>query len=218
MPRTIAIGDIHGCDTALEALLNAVQPVADDLVITLGDVVDRGPGSRRVIELLLALSTRCRYVGVQGNHEEMMLRVVVDGNSPHTWLQYGGVDTLDSYGFSGDLRVIPPEHIALLQSFVPYYETASHFFMHANYDPHKPLNQQSVNMLRWRRLDEYMPGPHMSGKVAILGHTAERTGEVFSLKHMICIDTYCHGGQWLTAIEAETGRIWQANNDGEVRG
>jgi serine/threonine protein phosphatase 1 len=72
-------------------------------------------------------------------------------------------------------------------------------------------------MLRWKRLDEHLPGPHVSGKVAILGHTADHTGEVLSLKHMVCIDTYCHGGQWLTAMDVDTGRTWQANDQGELR-
>jgi serine/threonine protein phosphatase 1 len=217
MPRTIAIGDIHGCDTALETLLGTIQPQPDDLVITLGDVVDRGPNTRRVIEMLLDLRRRCRFVGIQGNHEEMMLRVVAEGHSPYNWLQYGGVATLDSYGFGGDLKVIPEEHLALLKSFVPYFETPTHFFVHANYDPKLPLDRQTNSMLRWKRLDEHLPGPHRSGKVAILGHTADHTGEVLSLKHMACIDTYCHGGQWLTAIEAESGKIWQANEEGQVR-
>jgi serine/threonine protein phosphatase 1 len=217
MPRTIAIGDIHGCDTALRALIESIAPQQEDLIITLGDVVDRGPNTRGVIDLLLSLPDRCRYIGVMGNHEEMMLRVVCDGHAPQNWLQYGGVATLDSYHFGGDLKVIPREHLDLLQGFLSYYETESHFFVHANYDPHKSLDQQSNSMLRWRRLDEHLPGPHKSGKVAVLGHTADHTGEVFSLKHLICIDTYCHGGGWLTAMEVGTGQLWQANEEGRLR-
>jgi len=217
MPRTIAIGDIHGCDLALDALLKAIEPSPEDVIITLGDVVDRGPNSKRVIELLLALARSCRYIGILGNHEEMMLRVVAEGQPPHNWLQYGGVATLDSYGFGGDLQVIPPDHVDLLRSFVSFHETPTHFFVHANYEPKKPLDKQSSSMLRWRRLDEYLPGPHTSGKVAILGHTADHTGEVFSLKHMICIDTYCHGGGWLTALDVASGQTWQANQQGQLR-
>lgn len=217
MPRTIAIGDIHGCDRALETVLRTVAPAADDVIITLGDVVDRGPNSKRVIELLLELQKSSRYLGILGNHEEMMLKVVAERQSPHNWLQYGGVETLDSYGFCGDLGVIPRSHVELLQGFLPYYETATHFFVHANYDPRKPLTHQSSSMLRWKRLDEHLPGPHVSGKVAVLGHTADHTGEVLSLKHMVCIDTYCHGGQWLTALDVDTGRTWQANDQGELR-
>ncbi len=62
-----------------------------------------------------------------------------------------------------------------------------------------------------------LTGPHKSGKVAIVGHTADRTGEVFNLKHLVCIDTFCYGGKWLTAIDVTTGKIWQTNQIGELR-
>jgi serine/threonine protein phosphatase 1 len=217
MPRTIAIGDIHGCDLALEAILNAIAPTPEDVIITLGDVVDRGPNTRRVVDLLLDLKRRCNYIGLMGNHEEMMLNVVVQKEAPQFWLKYGGVATLDSYQFSGDLSVIPPEHVQFLQSFDPYFETPTHFFVHANYEEKKPLYAQSPRMLRWVRLDEHLPGPHVSGKTAILGHTADQTGEIFSLKHLVCIDTYCHGGQWLTAMDVTSGKIWQASEEGQLR-
>jgi serine/threonine protein phosphatase 1 len=217
MPRTKAIGDIHACDLALEAVLSAIKPTAEDTILTIGDVVDRGPNSKRVIELLLDLSGRCRYVGLLGNHEEMMLKVVVERQSPEFWLRYGGVATLDSYRFCGKLDVVPPEHISLLQSFGRYYETPTHFFTHANYEENKPLEQQNEKFLRWKRLDEHLPGPHLSGKTAVLGHTADESGEIFSLKHLICIDTFCHGGQWLTALDVTGGKIWQANEEGVLR-
>ncbi len=217
MPRTIAIGDIHGCDMALEAILNAIAPAPEDFIITLGDVVDRGPNTRRTIDLLIELSQRCRYLGILGNHEEMMLRVVIDREPPHSWLRHGGVEALDSYGYCGNLDVIPEAHLNLLKNFHPYYEGEKHFFVHANYDPKKPLEQQNVEMLRWKKLDDYMPGPHFSGKAAVLGHTEDSTGEVFILKHLTCIDTCCYGGQWLTALDVTTGQLWQANQEGRLR-
>lgn len=217
MPRTIAIGDIHGCDVALETLLEAIAPEPEDVIITLGDIVDRGPNSRRCIEILLELRTHCNYLGILGNHEEMMLNVLREGQPPNRWLQFGGIATLDSYGFCGDIGVIPNDHIEFIEDFLPYHEIESHFFLHANYEPKKPLNLQSPAMLRWKSLEEYLPGPHMNGKVAILGHTAERSGEVFTIKHLVCIDTFCHGGKWLTAIEPTIGKVWQANQIGEIR-
>jgi serine/threonine protein phosphatase 1 len=217
MPRTIAIGDIHGCDLALDAILNAIEPTPEDVIITLGDVVDRGSNSRRVVELLLDLAQRCQYVGLMGNHEEMMLKVVAGREPPQFWLKYGGVDTLDSYRFCGNLNVIPPEHVTFLQSFTSFYESPTHFFVHANYDEEVPLSEQSTKVLRWMRLDDHLPGPHFSGKTAVLGHTADESGEIFSLKHMICIDTYCHGGKWLTALDVTTGKVWQANDAGKLR-
>ncbi len=70
--RILAIGDIHGCSRALETLLALVDPQPDDCVITLGDMVDRGPDSYSVIECLLRLRQKCAMVNLRGNHELMM--------------------------------------------------------------------------------------------------------------------------------------------------
>jgi serine/threonine protein phosphatase 1 len=217
MPRTIAIGDIHGCARALEALLQVVAPQQDDTLIPLGDVIDRGPDSRRVVEQLLQLRDRCHLQPVLGNHEEMMLAAFLKNSIPHTWIHHGGGATLDSYGFVGDLSVIPSEHIEFLRSFVDWVETETHFFVHANYDPNLPLAHQPSRTIRWLSLNLGIPGPHQSGKIAVVGHTPDFSGEIFSLKHIKCLDTYCHGGGWLTAMDVTTGKIWQTNDLGQTR-
>ena len=74
--RVIATGDIHGCADALYALLEIVDPTADDLVVTLGDYVDRGPNTREVIDQILDLKKRCRLISLVGNHELMMLDAI----------------------------------------------------------------------------------------------------------------------------------------------
>jgi serine/threonine protein phosphatase 1 len=70
--RTLAIGDIHGCSKALDALLAAIAPSRDDLVIALGDFVDWGPDSCGVLNRLIELSKHTRLVSLRGNHEEMI--------------------------------------------------------------------------------------------------------------------------------------------------
>jgi serine/threonine protein phosphatase 1 len=67
--RTIAIGDIHGCSDALAALIDAVAPCPHDIVVTLGDYIDRGPNSRGVVDRLIALAGQCQLVTLLGNHE-----------------------------------------------------------------------------------------------------------------------------------------------------
>jgi len=215
--RTLAIGDIHGCFNALTALVEAIDLQHDDTVITLGDYVDRGPESRGVIQFLMELTEYCTLVPLLGNHEEMMLSVVVDGRAPQDWLRFGGTATLDSYGFSGDLDVIPSDHIEFLQACQSYCEIDTHFFVHANYDADIPLDQQTRFNLRWKPLTEGLPPPHNSGKIAIVGHTAERSGEILSVRHLKCIDTYCYGGGWLTALDVNSGQVWQANDSGQMR-
>ncbi len=67
--RTIAIGDIHGCLLALNAILGAIDPQPDDVIVTLGDYVDRGPDSRGVLERLIALAGQCRAATAEdGRH------------------------------------------------------------------------------------------------------------------------------------------------------
>lgn len=215
--RIIAIGDIHGCSQALDALLDVIQPQADDTIVTLGDYVDRGPDSKGVIDRLIDLGSRCRLKCLQGNHEEMMLDVVYDRQPPFRWLQFGGVETLDSYRFCGDMSVISEAHRRFFESMLDYYETERFFFVHANYNPRLPLDQQTVHSLRWQKLTEVVPEPHACGKVAVVGHTHDRAGEIFNVGHLVCLDTYCYGGGWLTAMEMETGQVWQSDAAGRLR-
>ena len=216
--RTVAIGDIHGCAAALDSILTAISPGQEDTIVALGDYVDRGPDSKGVIDQLIALRERCSLVALQGNHEEMMLNVVKEGQPPFRWLQYGGVETLDSYKFAGDMDVIPPSHREFFDSMVDFYETENHFFVHANYDPDLPLEEIGVAELRWLKLTDVTPDAHFSGKKAVLGHTHDRGGEIFDIGHLVCIDTYCYGGGWLTALDVDSGQVWQADESGQLRG
>ena len=215
--RTIAIGDIHGCSVALDLLIAQIAPTADDVIVTLGDYVDRGPDSKGVVDRLIELRQTCSVIAIYGNHEEMMLGVVKEGKPHQNWLQHGGVETLDSYGFVGDMSVIPPSHFEFYDSMVNFHETDNHFFVHANYQPSLPLAELDVFTLRWQKLTEFTPGPHFSGKKAVLGHTHDRGGEIFDINHLICIDTYCYGGGWLTALDVDSKEVWQANMAGDVR-
>ena len=90
--RTLAIGDIHGCLTALDALLARVAPRPEDRLITLGDYVDRGPDSRGVLERLIPLFDHGRLVPLRGNHDEMMVDAH-RGGDPRLWLACGGQET-----------------------------------------------------------------------------------------------------------------------------
>lgn len=216
--RVIAIGDVHGCDAALRAIMEAVNPQADDTIIILGDCVDRGSHSRQVIEQLLALRSRCRLVCLLGNHEEMMLNFVDGKPQPDDWLQCGGAETVESYrDANGKLQPISEEQLAFIRSWGDVYETSSHFFVHGSYEPHSALGKQHWQTMRWQSLKYSMPGPHLSGKTAIVGHTAQKSGEILDAGYLKCIDTFCWGGGWLTALDTTTGQIWQADRTGQLR-
>ncbi|MHB8901979.1 MAG: metallophosphoesterase family protein [Thermoguttaceae bacterium] len=217
MSRVIAIGDIHGCLAALEAVLAEVRPQRGDLVVTVGDYIDRGPDSRGVIDRLLALRREVELAPILGNHEEMLLSIL-DGRHYllGDWLAFGGLETLDSYGTENPAE-IPAEHIEFLRSCVPLVELPSDFFVHAGYLPRKPLNKQPPQVLRWEPLGEPLPRPHRSGKRCICGHTAQKSGEVLQAGHLVCIDTWVYRDGWLTALDVYTGRTWQADRQGRLR-
>jgi serine/threonine protein phosphatase 1 len=213
--RTIAIGDIHGCSVALRTLIDAIDLQPDDTLVTLGDYVDRGPDSRGVLDELIALVDRCELVPLLGNHDLMLLQSMTSREVFEFWLACGGTTTLDSYG--GSLENIPAEHLVFLRGLRPFYETDRHIFVHANYIAELPIEQTSEDVLLWQHVPAIPPGKHLSGKTVIVGHTPQGNGCVLDLGHLRCIDTYCFGGGWLTALDVDTDEAWQADQEGQLR-
>lgn len=216
-PRVIAIGDVHGCVHALEALIDEIAPTTDDRLVFLGDVVDHGRDTKEALELILALQGRCRVTLIQGNHEEMMLAARGDEAAMQFWMNCGGVATLNSYRFGARIGEAPPEHWALLQSCVPYFETHDTIFTHANYLPEAPMDQQPGRQLRWALFDPEDARPHVSGKTVVVGHTEQRSAELVDLGFVVCIDTACWRYGWLTALERPSNHVWQASRWGRLR-
>jgi serine/threonine protein phosphatase 1 len=216
-PRLLAVGDIHGCLPALETLLMALQPQPDDTLVTLGDYIDRGPKSREVVERLIQLQGQCRLVPLLGNHDQMML-MVHDGRRELyiDWLLFGGSATMQSYGIE-DPKNLPADHVDFLRSCRLYYETDGYFFVHGNYQAELPLDQQPNDVLMWESLKARRPGPHVSGKMAIVGHSSQKSGEILDLGYLKCIDTWCYGAGWLTVLDVENDQVWQADKDGRRR-
>lgn len=217
--RTLAIGDIHGCYDALVSLAKAVGLSSDDLLITLGDYVDRGPDSAAVLDWLIERSQHGKLVPLLGNHERMMIEARHDAVTREDWLLYGGAATLESYrrrGGEGDLEDVPAGHWRFFQRQCRYlYETESHFFVHAGALADVPLNQQPEGILLWERL--FAAVPHQSGKTMVCGHTPQSSGVPLNLGHAVCIDTWACGHGWLTCLEVETGQYWQANQRRKTR-
>lgn len=218
MPRTIAIGDIHGCSRALAGLIEAIEPRPEDRLIPLGDYIDGGPDSRGVIDQLIALTQRCQLIPLLGNHEEMLREARLSLRNLNFWLMSGGRSGLASYGTPGGLELIPQAHFDFLETCCAFHETDKHIFVHAHYLPLAPLAEQDSATRLWTFLDDRAPEPHCSGKTVIVGHTPQKHGEVLDLGFLKCIDTFCHGGGWLTALEVQTGQLWQVDIQGQLRG
>ena len=117
--RVLAVGDIHGCSRAFDALLAAVRLRPGDTLVTLGDYVDRGPDSSGVLQRLCRLAERTdiRLLALRGNHEQMMLDARDGSGELEVWRHCGGDAALANYSVLGDegrLADVPYEHWALL--------------------------------------------------------------------------------------------------------
>jgi serine/threonine protein phosphatase 1 len=212
--RTIAIGDIHGHTLALEAVLGAIGPTAEDTIVTLGDYVDRGPDSPGTIDRLISLGEKCRLIPILGNHDEMLLELVARRSALFSaWLSFGGDATLDAYGCKTPGE-IPAAHVDFLKNCREWCEMERHFFVHASYLPNQPLDGLPSTVLRWESIRDEVPAAHYSGKTAIVGHTAQKNGRVLDLGYLKCIDTCVYGDGCLTAMDVDSCRIWQADKAG----
>lgn len=211
--RSLIFGDIHGCDIALETILEHAAVTADDTMVFLGDAVDRGPDSRRVLDLIVKLQHVCRVVFVLGNHEEMLLDVL-DGGDARRWLRHGGSATLKSYG--GTLAQFPKDHQDLLANAVPYWQDHANICVHANIEPGIELSQQQPDWLRWQSLTG-MEFPHPSGRRVICGHTGIPGGLPKVGEGWVCLDTLAYKGGYLTCLDAESGEFFQSQQSGIYR-
>lgn len=218
--RTLAVGDIHGCSAALDALLAVVRPTPDDLLVFLGDYVDRGPDSKGVIDRLIALKTTHRVVCLRGNHEVMMLDARRNPSELRNWLSVGGTQTMSSYVPAGAWRAsfdhVPAEHWEFLaDGLYDYFETDTHVFVHATLEPTTPLAEQDDLYLFWEFVN--LPVRHESGKVMVCGHSSQKTGLPRAWPTTVLLDTGAYAGGWLTCLDVTSQKFWQANAAGETR-
>ena len=207
--RHLAIGDIHGCFTALTTLAAFVPLKSDDVVITLGDYVNRGSNSCAVLDWLIEYRRRGTLIALRGNHEIMMLKARDDEEAFREWIKNGGDATLASYspfGDGGRLADVPDAHWQFLaEETRAWFETATHFFVHANAYPDCPLEDQPDFMLYWESFSD--PPAHSSGKVMVCGHTPQKSGVPRSIGHAICVDTWACGKGWLTCLDVASHKI-----------
>jgi serine/threonine protein phosphatase 1 len=217
--RELAIGDIHGCVRSFETLLGLIKPQPSDTIVLLGDYIDRGPDSRRVIDLILELQQRCTVIALTGNHEIMLRQAAVDPIAMKDWLRYGGLETLRSYGRHGrpaNIGEIPANHWQFFrEQTLDYWETDERIFVHASLDPKFDMDEQPEWLLFWQTFLE--PTIHKTGKQIICGHTAQTSGLPAVFDYGICIDTWVYGRGWLTCLDTREQTFVQANERGQTR-
>lgn len=219
--RIIAIGDIHGCHRSLLNLLYTIGPQASDQLVFLGDYIDRGPGSKEVIETLIELHRCHTCFFLMGNHELMYLDYL-DTRDPVSWFYNGGQATLFSYG-SDDGLDLPEEHVDFMRNCRPFLETENYFFAHGGLDPELSvadnLKYYKPEEFCWQRV--HMRTSFLESrsyrweKTLVCAHTP--VPKPVMLDRLIAIDTGCVYNEnpllgKLTAVLLPERKIMQTDN------
>lgn len=225
--RAYVVGDIHGrldlLDELIEKIHNDIAERAPrkNLLVFVGDLIDRGPSSKDVVERLRNYTHEgVRPVFLLGNHEEVLLRILEgDASLIPSWLRFGGAQCLESYGVDpllltglSDERIVervaaavPRQHVEFLRSFVDTCRFGDYLFVHAGIRPGVGLHEQRQKDLRWIR-DPFLQDDTPHGFVVVHGHTI--SNEVEERPNRIGIDTGAFATGVLTALAIEGKDRW----------
>ncbi len=202
--RLFVFGDLHGHIDKLNTLLNRIRPVFRrevDKYIFVGDYIDKGPDSKKVVERLIRLaSSGVKTVFMVGNHESMLLDDYLTGKRPHFFLDNGGLSTLKSYGLHKTKpkdTVFPPAHRNFFSNLRLYHRESGYLFVHAGLRPGIPLKEQSVQDLLWIR-EEFYQQEYDGRDWVVFGHTPFHNP--FLKGKLIGIDTGVEFGGPLTCL------------------
>ncbi|MCK1404952.1 metallophosphoesterase family protein [Bradyrhizobium sp. 76] len=224
--RIYAIGDVHGRADLLRAVFAAIDlhlsrsGPARALHVFLGDYIDRGPETAATIDLLIDRSQRHETVFLKGNHEAFFLEVVQDPPKLDAWREFGGFQTLMSYGLrpsikpdrdeqdylvKGLLDIMPRRHQHFLSNLRPCFACGDFFFAHAGVKPGVPLRQQREEDLLWIR-DEFLQSEQNFGKYVVHGHTPVAKPDI--RPNRINIDTGAYASGILTLLTIQDERMF----------
>ena len=217
--RIYAVGDIHGRDDLLAALLDMIDadagawPAAQSRLVFLGDYVDRGPDSHGVVErLLTGLPPDMPADFLMGNHERLMLDAWADEERFPLWIGNGGMATQKSYMTASlapdpagaDPRktegLVPPKHWMFFETLKLFVTYGDYLFVHAGIRPGLAIPDQDPHDLMWIR-EPFLSHQGSLGRMVVHGHTPAATPEF--LPHRIGIDTGAVFSGRLTALVLE---------------
>lgn len=192
-PRTFVIGDIHGCAATLRRLVDEMlRPSATDRIYLLGDLIDRGPDSKGVLDFIFELRKRGQRVeSIRGNHEEMFLFSGADPYYMGLWFANGGLETLASFRADGP-GDIPRLYRDFLGSLPRYILLDDFVLVHAglNFDPPDPF--YDTDAMLWTR-SPFVDRVRIGGRRLICGHTpvSRATLEASLASDKIMLDNGC---------------------------
>jgi len=213
--KTFVIGDIHGAYKALLKCLKLSQfNKAEDRLICLGDVCDRGKQVKDCINELLTIPN-CIYI--LGNHDDWALEWAVSGKPIPGWMEQGGMQTMMSYK-----EGMPKEHIQFLSKASLYFVDKNRLFVHGGFDPERPLEATSKEIFLWDRSlikqaqERFRTDPdHKFGNfdAVYIGHTPTiNFGKKDPQKwcNVWAMDTGAGWGAKLTIMDIDTKQFWQS--------
>ena len=170
-PRSFVIGDVHGCAATLRRLVEEkLRPLSTDCIYMLGDLIDRGPDSKGVLDFILELRERGLSVdSIRGNHEEMCRQAGNDHHYLGLWTANGGLATLASFQADGP-GDIPQRYRNFLDSLPLYIQLDDFVLVHAglNFDTPNPFEDTSAML--WTR-SPFVDRQRIGGRRLICGHT-----------------------------------------------
>jgi serine/threonine protein phosphatase 1 len=203
-PRIFAVGDIHGCRSKLDQLMEKIdwRPEDKEELVFLGDYIDRGPDSFGVVEKVLDIKTAYPELvtTLKGNHEQMFINFIT-GVDTLSLRDNGVAYTMRSYDHNSPF---PVSHFKFLLDLKLYYETQDFVFVHAGLRPGIPLERQSEDDCLWIR-GEFLESDYDFGKTVVFGHTPFR--EPFIVPGRAGLDTGAVFGGPLTCMELLSGRL-----------
>ena len=169
------IGDIHGYNETFDALIKKLNINEKDIILCLGDLIDKGPGS---LEVLKKVSGSSQIFSIRGNHEEMMRLSVSPkhGRMMKSWLKYGGLITLESFSKDETNQV---EEARKWLSFIENLPTEivldKYRIVHAGYDDSESLEDQNNQQKIWGRTIFHTKQTLDPDRQIIVGHTPVQT-------------------------------------------
>jgi len=208
MGRIIGISDIHGEYEKLCLVLDRLAPQKDDTIVFMGDYIDRGSNSRQVVDKIIEMQNVCNCVYLIGSHEYALLHSDSDEYYNYLFWNYGGPQTVQSYGSYENIFKI---HGEFFRSLKFYHRIDNYLFVHAGVNPNYPLEEQDeIDMVYIRR--NFYEHKHNFPYKVIFGHTDFDVPQVQADK--ICIDTGCgkYENAPLTAFVSENGKEYFVNS------
>ncbi len=241
--RIYAIGDIHGRMDLLDRLLqdiaadaayapyeaaasneadasNEESPPKRIVIVFMGDLIDRGPDSKGVVERISAGApaegplAKAQFISLRGNHEDYIIQFLADFSVAAAWLRNGGLEAIRSYvgqlpdGFIADYpalqrllyRAMPPSHLRFFARMPVKHVEGDYLFVHAGIRPGIPLERQDSFDMMWIR-EPFLSNTEPLPKMVVHGHTLVEAPEI--RPNRIAIDTGAYRSGRLTCLVLE---------------